>query len=237
MGKHSSPAGPTRPTPFLLAPLLLVAAIVAALTIVDRAGQAQQSQLRTEPPVPAPAAPSTPASASAGPVQAAPTTMADTKSSTTATAGRVKVALLGAPDFAGYCAATGQGRARLATNDAYGWRCTSDDGTGDDAQAVCAWTYHTQKITNRVADFNNPDSWQCWRANRRLGSIDFAEYCRQTRNSGVYYVDGRYAYGWFCTDAAGGIDAQDACRRLYDTPTPVSRFTNFYDKNPWECWA
>jgi hypothetical protein len=254
MGKHSSPASGGRPAPFLLAPMLLVAAVVAALTIVARAGHAGQ-QIRTEPApaatgpmtaapiVPfAPAFPSSPAQTGGNQTGTHP--MADRTSTTKATvrtspstAGPVTVRLLGAPDFAGYCAATGQGALRLVTDDAYGWRCASDNGTGDDAQAVCEWTFHSEKITNRVADFTDPDSWQCWRANRRLGSIDFAAYCRQTGHPGVSYLNGRYAYGWYCTGTAAGIDAQDACRRLFGTPSPVSRFQNFYDRNSWECWA
>jgi hypothetical protein len=249
MGKHSvTPvqAGKYRrtgPAPFLLAPLLLVAAIVAALTIVASSGQAQQSRLRIDPVSPAPAAsgaagvkgPANSASASAAGGGSAGTKAKTPKSPSPS--GRVSVALLGAPDFAGYCAATGQGGVRLKADNAYGWRCTSDNGTGADAQAVCAWTYHIRTVTNRVADFNDPGSWQCWRANRRLGAVDFAAYCEKKGHPGASYVDGAYAYGWYCTGAGGGIDTQDACRRLYGTRTPVSRFSDFYDKNSWECWA
>lgn len=71
---------------------------------------------------------------------------------------------LGMPDFNGYCSATGQGTARLVSQNAYGWRCSADNGTGDDANAVCAWTYRysSSRVTNRFQDFYDPNSWQCW---------------------------------------------------------------------------
>jgi transcriptional regulator with XRE-family HTH domain len=72
---------------------------------------------------------------------------------------------LGAPDFNGYCVVTGQGAVQLiSSSNAYGWHCSHDNGTGDDANAVCAWTYgySTSQVTNRFTDFYDPDSWQCW---------------------------------------------------------------------------
>jgi hypothetical protein len=71
---------------------------------------------------------------------------------------------LGVPDFNGYCVVTGQSSVQLKASNAYGWRCPADDGTGDDANAVCAWTYRypASQVTNRFTDFNDPNSWQCW---------------------------------------------------------------------------
>ncbi|MEU5599242.1 serine/threonine-protein kinase [Streptomyces sp. NPDC020298] len=147
--------------------------------------------------------------------------------------------LLGAPDFDGYCRATGQGAAKLVANNAYGWHCSADNGTGDDAEAVCAWTYNTPttQVTNRVADFNNPHTWQCWHATRELGPLDFNAYCTATGHPGATYTSGRYAYGWYCTSTSTGIDTQAACQALYHSSPPVSRFQNFYDKNSWQCWG
>jgi hypothetical protein len=100
---------------------------------------------------------------------------------------------------------------------------------------VCAWTFHTRATVSRVADFNDPNSWQCWRITRRLGALNFDAYCQSTTHSGASYVDGHDAYGWFC--AGAGIDTQRACSSQYQVPVAVSRFRNFYDKNSWECWA
>jgi hypothetical protein len=71
---------------------------------------------------------------------------------------------LGAPNFNGYCEVTGQGPARLVSGNAYGWHCKANNGTGDDANAVCAWTYgySTSQVTNLFQNFYDPNSWQCW---------------------------------------------------------------------------
>jgi hypothetical protein len=61
---------------------------------------------------------------------------------------RAAPTLFGAPDFAGYCQATGQGGVRLNANNAYGWQCTAASSLGDDATAVCAWTFHTDRVVS-----------------------------------------------------------------------------------------
>ncbi|MFD1049175.1 hypothetical protein ACFQ1S_28385, partial [Kibdelosporangium lantanae] len=149
----------------------------------------------------------------------------------------VTPALLGAPDFDGYCRATGQGPVQLVRNDAYGWHCSGDNGIGDDAKAVCDWTFHTTQTTNRVQNFNDPNTWQCWRATHKLGLIDFAAYCRSLGHPGAQYNGSGDAYGWYCVNAQNGIDTQDACLRQYGSSPPISRFQNFYDQNSWECWG
>jgi hypothetical protein len=147
--------------------------------------------------------------------------------------------LLGAPDFDGYCRATGQGGAHLVAENAYGWRCTSATSTGDDAEAVCAWTFQTttDQVTNRVTDFNNPDTWQCWHATQELGALNFDTYCQDIGYPGAYYVPGRNAYGWYCTNDPNALDTQDACLKLYGSSPPISRFQDFYDQNSWQCWG
>ncbi|GAA2165000.1 hypothetical protein GCM10009727_83170 [Actinomadura napierensis] len=130
-------------------------------------------------------------------------------------------ALLGAPDFDGYCTATRQGHVELVRNDAYGWHCTSDNGTGDDAQAVCAWTYGTDQLTNRVADFNNPHSWECWHTRTgRLGSLNFNRYCQITGHHSATYVQGRDAYGWYCTGSNDGVTPKTPASASTTPPRP-----------------
>lgn len=222
--------------PFALTPILLVTAVVAALMIINQGGQ--QPQLRTSP---APGAqPNSPlpfaAPRALPPSTGSPAQPSTVSSRSSGSSLRAAPALLGAPDFDGYCRSTGQGGVELVGSDAYGWHCSADNGTGDNAQAVCAWTFGGS-VTNRVADFNNPRSWQCWRASRRLGAINFTRYCTDIGFSGARYVGGGNAYGWLCTGDSGGIDTQDACRRLYGSTPPISRFRNFYDRTSWECWG
>lgn len=64
------------------------------------------------------------------------------------------------------------GATLLAAYHAYGWHCVADNGKGDDAEAVCAWTFHlpSSQVTNTVQDFNDPYTWQCWRVTRELST-------------------------------------------------------------------
>lgn len=143
---------------------------------------------------------------------------------------------LGVPDFNGYCLATGQGSVKLIAQNAYGWACSSPT-TGDDAQAVCSWTFSTADITNRVANFNDPKSWQCWgTTSGKLGGVDWNAYCRKLGYAGAADAGRNNAYTWYCPGDSNGLDAQDACLRQYGSSPAISRFQNFYDKNSWECW-
>lgn len=145
------------------------------------------------------------------------------------------------PDFDGYCHATGQGNAYVdpANHNAYGWKCSSPNpAIGDDAQAVCVWSNGgAAKIINRVADFSDPNSWQCWSSNGELGPLDWNTYCQvkglgQARDNGTNTV-----YTWTCTGSEEPLDSQDACLTLYGTSPPISRFQNYYDPNSWQCWG
>ncbi|WP_163513657.1 serine/threonine-protein kinase [Fodinicola acaciae] len=227
-----------RPRAVLMASLaaaLLIVAGTAAVIVGPHPIPASHSA----PPPSATVSPTPPASPtpSASPSPMAEALTASSPPPSSSPPARVAVVQLGAPDFDGYCRATGQGAVKLVANNAYGWRCSTDNGTGDDAQAVCAWTYHSRHLTNRVADFSDPHSWQCWQANGKLGRLDFSAYCRATGHSGATYVQGRDAYGWYCANASDGIDGQSACRLTYHNSSAISRFQDFYDKDSWECWA
>lgn len=181
--------------------------------------------------------PSTASETTTLPASAPPTTPHTTS---TARAGTVYAAVreLKAPDFDGYCRTTGQGGATLNTSlHGYGWRCTADNGTGDDVQAVCQWTNHTTQVTNRIADFNDPNSWQCWAAARDLGPIAWDTYCQDKGWGHVADAGKNNVYTWYCTGTSNGLDSQDACLTLYGSNPPISRFQNFYDKNTWQCWG
>jgi hypothetical protein len=103
---------------------------------------------------------------------------------------------------------------------------------------VCEWSNGgTTRITNRIADFYDPDSWQCWSTNGELGSLDWNTYCQDKGLGDAYDAGKNDAYTWYCTGATAGLDAQDACRVLYGTSTPISRFQDFSDKNSWQCWG
>lgn len=162
-------------------------------------------------------------------------------SSSTTTSGPVVPVQLKNPDFNGYCQATGQGSGYIdpAEYNAYGWRCSSaNPAIGDDAQAVCVWSNGgTTKITNRIADFSDPNSWQCWASNGELGPLNWNAYCQdeglgQARDNGKNNV-----YTWTCTDSDNLLDSQNACLVLYRSSPPISRFQNYGDPNSWQCWG
>ena len=146
-------------------------------------------------------------------------------------------AQLGSPNFDGYCQATGQGSVQLVANNAYGWRCSGDNGTGDDAEAVCQWTFGTTQIANRVANFNDPHSWQCWASTGELGTLDWNAYCQDKGWGDAVDSGTNNAYTWTCSGNSNALDSQDACLTLYRSNPSISRFQNFYDKNSWQCWG
>jgi hypothetical protein len=119
---------------------------------------------------------------------------------------------------------------------AYGWHCTSPTSTGDDAEAVCEWTYNlsASQVTNRVTDFYNPSTWQCWRITRQVSPPDWNGYCQATGH-GAVSLTSNDAYGWHCADGSG-IDIDAACEWTNGTTPEVGRFQDFYDPRSWQCW-
>lgn len=149
--------------------------------------------------------------------------------------------LLGAPNFGGYCQHTRQGDvALLAAYHAYGWHCVADNGKGDDAEAVCAWTFHLppSQVTNTVQDFNDPYTWQCWRVTRELSAPDWTGYCQYNGHGAAQLTgnDASDAYGWRCSDGTA-VSATAACEWTNHTTPLVSRFQDFWDPETWQCWG
>jgi hypothetical protein len=73
------------------------------------------------------------------------------------------------------------------------------------------------------------------RGGQRLGTPDFAAYCR-TRTLGRVVLDhSRHAYGYTCSGSTDGIDVQAACDATYSPPT-IDRIADFGGA-VWECWA
>jgi hypothetical protein len=178
--------------------------------------------------------PSTSPSASKRSPSASPSKSASPKPSA------VTVALLGVlatADFNAYCAGKGLGTAKLVAQNADGWRCSAATGAALDERAVCAATYKIATVIDRSTKYNTPGGvWQCWRANKRLGALDYVAYCKLLGWTGAQNT-GNNAYGWACVGSAAGIDTQDACHREYNNPSSISRFTDYLNKNSWECWG
>ncbi|WP_436774124.1 hypothetical protein [Yinghuangia sp. YIM S09857] len=144
-------------------------------------------------------------------------------------------AFLGGPDYVGFCRATGQGVAEVSGPTAYDRGCTQPHGSGVSATEVCAWTYHTDRLVDRIADFNDPSSIECWSVSTELGPLDFDDYCRRTGYTGAVAVN-TTAYAWYC-DGKRAIDSQAACALLYRATPAVSRFSDFHNRDSWTCHA
>jgi serine/threonine protein kinase/transcriptional regulator with XRE-family HTH domain len=234
---------------FGLAPLILAGAILVTFTILHNTGSNQGSGLTpatTAPSVSQPTSDTTPGKSHPPPTPAAsaesqapnsPTHPPPRPAAPAPQPAPQPATLLGAPDFNGYCQATGQGPVQLISADyAYGWRCSADNGIGDDAEAVCEWTDQlpASQVTNRVQDFYDPHSWQCWRITSQLGPPDWNGYCQATGH-GAASLTSNNAYGWHCADGSG-IDANAACEWTNGTSVMISRFQSFYDPRSWQCW-
>ncbi|MCF2528397.1 helix-turn-helix domain-containing protein [Yinghuangia soli] len=152
-----------------------------------------------------------------------------------ATAGTPAV-FLGAPDFAGYCEAAGRGTA-VSGSTAYDWHCTDPKGEppAPAAQDVCMWSYGDERAIDRIADFSDPGSIECWSVTRELGRLDFDAYCRKAGYGRAVQVRDT-VYAWYC-NGTRGIDSQAACALLYSVTPAVSRFSDYSDPNSWTCHA
>jgi hypothetical protein len=148
--------------------------------------------------------------------------------------------LLGSVDFGVYCRSTGAEEATLVDGTAYGWRCRI--GEEDRPMSVtdaCRSLYGIQNAVDKVVNFGDPSSWQCWRVTRRLGTIDFDGYCRSHEATGAVLADAS-AYGWRCTFPGGresGISVMDACRERYTEHAVLDRMTDYSNPGSWECWT
>jgi hypothetical protein len=255
MGRHEQQPAP-RPAHkfapgnarFSLAPLILAGAILITYAVLRPTAS---TQTLAAPPPTRPPAVALPVTRHA-PSQASPAAEA-THAVTAPSAGPVRPAtsapparsgpdpvrpaLLGAPAFDAYCQVTGQGTVQLVSANAYGWHCSADNGIGDDATAVCAWTYHrpVSGVASSVPDFYDPHTWQCWSVTRQIQPPDFSGYCLAAGH-GAVQLSSPDAYGWHCADGSG-IDAGLACEWTNrSTPVMVARFQNFYDSQSWQCW-
>lgn len=73
---------------------------------------------------------------------------------------------LGAANLNAYCRYVGYDGAKLLSNNAQGWVCSTNSPTNIrmstvNVTAVCRWQYGLAAI-GQYADYNNPNSWYCW---------------------------------------------------------------------------
>ncbi|GAA0402271.1 hypothetical protein Acor_60230 [Acrocarpospora corrugata] len=75
-----------------------------------------------------------------------------------------RLGVLDSADFDAHCQAGGAEDATLVADHAYGWRCRTTDGTetGISVIDVCRRRHDEPAAIDRMADYHNPDSWECW---------------------------------------------------------------------------
>jgi Concanavalin A-like lectin/glucanases superfamily len=79
----------------------------------------------------------------------------------------------GTPDIDGYCRSLGYQGGSLDGATAYDWHCVSGGGShvGLDLVRGCGWQYGEGTWQPRSRDFNNPYSWECWRATADYSAV------------------------------------------------------------------
>lgn len=158
-----------------------------------------------------------------------------TGASATSTVFQPDAVQLASPNLDGYCASIGEGSSYRASADAYGWQCSGARGTRMDLDAACRWTNQSDQAHASIASFY-VGSVTCWYVVRMLGSADFNGYCRSLGYPGATY-NGQYAYGWGCSDDPNAIRVDTTCQWQFGDSDITAIFTDFYDKNSWQCWG
>ncbi|MET8151218.1 hypothetical protein ACIBSW_21050 [Actinoplanes sp. NPDC049668] len=149
---------------------------------------------------------------------------------------------LGGLDLGAYCRSLGNAGAVLAGPTAYDWHCAGADGGRSDLtfDAACRWTYATGDAVDRIGDFRDPASVECWLVSPAAVAPDFGNYCTSTGHSSAELV-GTTVYDWRCVRHSRGgptyfsIDVAAVCRKTTGVAATVERFVNYYDARTWQC--
>jgi hypothetical protein len=111
-----------------------------------------------------------------------------------------------------------------------------------DTQKACQEQYpQHHDVIDRLADYYDPSSWQCYAPERELGMITthLDAYCQSKGYEGIYTAYDN-AYEWQCRDkntAHINIAIADACQWYYHRNDAIDRLANFNKPDGWECWA
>jgi hypothetical protein len=142
----------------------------------------------------------------------------------------------------GYCQSLGDTGVSLDGNTGYSWRCVTHSGqhNGFSFTAACRWQYNDPQAEDRLANFYNPDSWQCFTNAYLLGNATNLDgYCQSLGDTGAS-LDGNTAYNWKCVTPSGqhvGIDVTAACIWLYNYSQILTRLVDYNNPNSWQCWG
>ncbi len=168
---------------------------------------------------------------------------------------------LGIADINGFCLGKGYGSGQVSKHagpDAKDVMFTcfnqsnQDRGPDFSGQAICQFQYEASPgvntVTDRMANYYDPTSLQCYKNLKSLGSIGqtgFTNYCAsRPQYTGLFDdpQDRTTAYDWLCQpkDASQlptGLSVADACALQYNIPNAIDRLANFNSIDGWECWV
>jgi serine/threonine protein kinase len=67
-------------------------------------------------------------------------------------------------NLSGYCQSIGNSSASLDGNTAYNWSCVTPSGqhVGLSMTAACQWQYNNNQAIDRLGNYFDPNSWECW---------------------------------------------------------------------------
>jgi predicted outer membrane repeat protein len=124
----------------------------------------------------------------------------------------------------------------------------NDNSVPYDARQVCQQKYpNATNVIDRVADFYDQTTLQCYRNVKPLGPVAKEEYAQrycssQSSSSGVEDNPRYTAYDWRCkpktkNELPAGFSVTDVCQFIYNNRRAFDHLTNFYSPEGWECLA
>ena len=105
-------------------------------------------------------------------------------------------------------------------------------------------------ILDRIVNYHDPSTLQCYKNLRFLGPIgqnpnDFDAVCKtDTQNAGLYdnQSERTTAYDWHCQPKdprllPRGLSVSNACEMKYHIKDAFDRLVNYNNPAGWECWV
>jgi hypothetical protein len=166
----------------------------------------------------------------------------------------------GTIDLAKYCQQIGY--SRFDDTDPFHLMCIGSGETGIpvDPLQICRQQHPGEHITiDRLADYFDPTSWQCYANAGRLGPIatvqEVDSFCKFAGNLGIFNNQRSTAYDWKCLHSGGilghytismpsfpvGLSVTDMCSYIYGAhigqkSLVMDRLTDYHNPGGWECW-
>lgn len=171
-------------------------------------------------------------------------TLASTPS---AHANAAQVTALGGLDLRGYCQSQGFTDVTTVGTTYYDWRCINRNGNdvAFSLLSACVWQYHNPNAWDTTDNFYRATGGVCVQG-AVAGGINMRAFCQHLGYLDTE-LDGSTAYDWRCDlfdpNSPTGtypvpVDTSLmnlACQWMYNSPTALARFGDFYTPTSWQC--